>query len=283
MVNSNDTDYVNGAVSYQNRYGAYNINVTGNSKDIDYRLSASGGIGYIDKSVFLSRPITDSFAKVEVGELEDVRVYYYGNEMGRTNKNGELIITDIRSFHDNKIGVEIQDIPIDYSVTSLSRYISPSFRSGSVVEFEISRIQAISGNLYVIREGAKIPAEFTRLFVQVKDCILEGLVGRNGEFYLENIPPGRYSAKIVYEGDECGFDIIIPTAKIFLNVGIILGNCRSNKTSSLFFLNIYSYLFQSCANGAGCMHSIYLPGRFRKLQCSADRGTRYGKQHYRGL
>jgi outer membrane usher protein len=220
MVNSNDTDYVNGAASYQNRYGLYNIDVKRSTEDTDYRLSASGGIGYIDKSVFLSRPITDSFAKVKVDKLEDVRVYYYGNEVGRTNKNGELIIADIRSFQDNKIGIEIQDIPIDYSITSLSRYISPSFRNGSVVEFQISRIQAVSGNIYIIREGAKIPAEFTRLFVQVKDGISEWLVGRNGEFYLENIPPGTHPAKIVYEANECEFDIIIPdSADMFLNVG----------------------------------------------------------------
>jgi outer membrane usher protein len=222
VVNSNDADYVNGDLSYQNRYGLYKMDVTRNDRDTDYRLSVAGGIGYIDKSVFLSRPITDSFAKVEVGKLEDVRVYHYGNEVGRTNKNGELIITDVRSFHDNKIGIEIQDIPIDYSITSLSQYISPSLRNGSVVEFQINRIQAVSGNLYVIREGVKIPAEFTRLFVQVKDGILEGLVGRNGEFYLENIPPGRHPAKIVYKGDECGFDIIIPdSTEQFLLLGDI--------------------------------------------------------------
>jgi len=140
MINTNDTDSVNGAVSYQNSYGLYKADVTGSGGDTDYRLSASGGIGYIDKSIFFSRPITDSFAKVKVDKLEDIRVYYYGNEVGRTDKNGELIVTNVRSFHDNKIGIESQDIPIDYSIKSLSRYISPSFRSGSVVEFDVSRI-----------------------------------------------------------------------------------------------------------------------------------------------
>jgi outer membrane usher protein len=228
MVNTNDTDYVNGAVSYQNSYGLYKADVTGSAGDADYRLTASGGIGYIDRSIFFSRPIADSFAKVKVDKLEDVRVYYYGNEVGRTDKNGELIITNVRSFHDNKIGIESQDIPIDYSIASLSRYISPSFRSGSVVEFDVSRIQAVTGHLYMIRDGAKVPAEFTRLSVQVKDGIVEGLVGRNGEFYLENLPPGRHPAKSVYEGDECGFDIIIPeSTEMFLDLGDIVCERKS--------------------------------------------------------
>jgi len=228
MVNTNDTNYVNGVVSYQNSYGLYKANVTGSEGDTDYGLSASGGIGYIDKSIFFSRPITDSFAKVKVDKLEDVRVYYYGNEVGRTNKNGELIITNVRSFHDNKIGIESQDIPIDYSIESLSRYISPSFRSGSLVEFEVNRIQAVTGHLYIIRDGAKIPAEFTRLYVQVKGGVVEGLVGRNGEFYLENLPSGRHPAKSVYEEEECGFDIIIPeSAEMFLDLGDIICEKKS--------------------------------------------------------
>ncbi len=228
MVNTNDRDYVNGAVSYQNSYGLYKIDMTGNARNLDYRVSAAGGIGYIDKSVFLSRPITDGFAKVKVDTLEDVRVYYYGNEVGRTDKKGELIVTNVRSYHDNKIAIESQDIPIDYSINSLSRYISPSLRNGSVVEFEVNRIQAISGNLYIIKDGARNPAEYTRVFVQVKDVTVEGLVGRNGEFYLENIPPGRYSARTVYQGDECGFDIIIPeSTEMFLLLGDI--ECEEQK------------------------------------------------------
>ncbi len=228
MVNTNDIDYANGAVSYQNSYGLYKMDVTGNAENMDYRLSVAGGIGYIDKSVFLSRPITDSFAKVKVDKLEDVRVYYYGNEVGRTDKKGELIVTNIRSHHDNKIGIEIQDIPIDYSITSLSRYISPSSRNGSVVKFEINRIQVITGNLYIIRDEKRVPVEFTRLFVQVKDAIFEGLVGRNGEFYLENLPPGRHSARTVYKGGEFRFDIIIPeSSEMFLLLGDI--DCEEQK------------------------------------------------------
>lgn len=228
MVNTTDKDYVNGSASYQNNYGLYRMDLTGNASDMDYRLSVSGGIGYIDKSFFLSRPITDSFAKVKVDKLEDVRVYYYGNEVGRTDKDGELIISNIRSYQDNKIGIESQDIPLVYSIASLSRYISPSFRSGSVVEFQLNRVQAVSGNLYVIKDGARIPAEFTRLFVQVKDGVVEGLVGRGGEFYLENIPPGRHPAKIDFKGDEYGLDIIIPdSSDMFLNLGDII--CEKRK------------------------------------------------------
>ena len=100
---------------------------------------------------------------------------------------------------------------------------SSSFRSGSIVEFDVSRIQAVTGSLYIVREGKKTPAEFTRLFVQVKDGVVEGLVGRNGEFYLENLPPGGHPAKTMYRGEECGFDIMIPESdETFLYLGEII-------------------------------------------------------------
>jgi len=209
IVNS-DSRHVNGTLSYQNNYGLYEMDLTRRAGDTGYGLSVSGGIGYIDRTIFMSRPVTDSFAKVKVDKLKDVRAYYYGNEIGRTDKNGELIITNIRSFQDNKISIESQDIPFNYSIASLSRYISPSLRSGSVVEFGLSRIQAVTGNIYIAKNGAESPAEFARLFIQGKDGVFEGLVGRNGEFYMENVPHGRHPAKIVHKGDACGFIIIIP-------------------------------------------------------------------------
>ncbi|MBW2466546.1 MAG: fimbrial biogenesis outer membrane usher protein, partial [Deltaproteobacteria bacterium] len=54
------------ALQYQNRYGRYEAEYD-HLEDADtYRFSATGGIGYIDKSIFFSRYVYDSFAKVKV-------------------------------------------------------------------------------------------------------------------------------------------------------------------------------------------------------------------------
>ncbi|RJQ47399.1 MAG: fimbrial biogenesis outer membrane usher protein [Nitrospiraceae bacterium] len=222
ILKSGDNNSVKGALFYQNNHGQYEINVTGDENNTGYGLSLSGGIGYIDRSIFLSRPITDSFAKVKVSNLKDVRVYHYSNEVGVTDSNGELIIPNLSSFQDNRISIESQDIPLNYTIRELSKYLSPSSRSGSLLAFSLNKMQALTGTLSIMRNRERAKPEFGRLFIQANYKILEGLVGRSGEFYIENIPPGTHQAWVMYQGSECRFSMTIPDSdEILLDMGDI--------------------------------------------------------------
>ncbi len=217
-----------GKIQYQNSRGVYAVGLSSDERDAGVGFSMSGGIGYIDNSFFFSRPIQDSFAKVKVGGLDDVRVYNFGNEVGRTDKDGELIVPGLRSFHNNRIEIESRDIPINYTIGSLQQYITPSFRSGSVVEFDVNKVQAVEGELYVLENGKEAPIELTIISVYINDETIEGLVGRHGDFYIENLPSGTYPAKTVYKGEECKFDMSIPVSdELMLNMGKII--CEVDK------------------------------------------------------
>jgi outer membrane usher protein len=223
VESSEDRTDIDGEVRYQNKYGTYGLGYRDIGQEESLTLSAAGGIGYIDGSVFPSRVISDSFAKVKVGGLEDVRVYYFGNEAGTTNHKGEVIVPVLRSFRDNRIDIEARDIPIDYSIASLTEYVSPPYRGGSVIDFNVTKIQGFLGNIYIIEDGRKYPAEFGRLSVQLKDRTVVGVTGRGGEFYLENIPPGLYPAKVVLEEVECAFSMPIPESEeMWVEVGDVL-------------------------------------------------------------
>jgi len=224
----NDSTNTRGDVQYQNGYGVYNAGYRDIGSEGNYTLSLAGGAGYIGGKAFLSRPVTDSFARVKVGGLPDVRVYYFGNEAGRTDKNGDVIIPLLRSFHDNKIDIEKQDIPIDYSIPALYQYVSPPFRGGSLVDFDIKKLQGFGGNIYLMVEGRKLPVEFSVISVTLNDgTVLEGLVGKGGEFYIENVPAGKHPAKLDYKGKECVFDMIIPDSEdVWVDIGEILCEVR---------------------------------------------------------
>lgn len=221
-----------GMAQYQNDYGIYSVGYRNEGEKNNYTASVAGGIGYIDGSAFLSRPITDSFAKVKVGDLENVRVYYFGNEIGKTDRNGEIIIPDIRSFLDNKISIENKDIPFAYSVGEFNKYVSPPYRSGSLVKFEVSKTQGFFGKIYFLKDGLKTPVEYATLKVFVEDRTLEGIVGRGGEFYIENVLPGMHPARTEFGPYICGFDIIVPASE---ELQVDLGEtiCELKKRNSL--------------------------------------------------
>jgi outer membrane usher protein len=218
--NYGDQDDFEGIVQYQSRYGIYEAGYSHLADDDIYGLSSAGGIGYIDRSIFFSRPINDSFAKVKVDGLKGVRVYHYGNEIGSTDGNGDVILPSLQSFHYNRIDIEGKDIPINYSIPLLTKHISPPYRSGSLVAFDVKKIQAVTGTVFITEEETKIPVDSGVMLIQTEDRPMEGLIGRDGEFYVENISPGTYPATISYRGEECNFDLVVPASdQMFIDVG----------------------------------------------------------------
>ncbi|MEK7314533.1 MAG: OmpA family protein, partial [Deltaproteobacteria bacterium] len=207
-------------VRYQNDYGIYEADWFDMDGNTNYVLQASGGIGYIDSTAFLSRPITDSFAKIKTGGLPGVRVSYFGNEVARTDESGEAIVPVVRSFSDNRIGIEKDDIPIEYGIPALSLYINPPYRSGAIVSFDIKKEQGFYGKVFVETGGVKKPVEYSIFRLFAADKAIDGLVGKDGEFYFEDVSVGAYQAKVFFNGKECVFNVTIPeSAEVMVNIG----------------------------------------------------------------
>ena len=220
LENTRDDNNAWGSLQYQHDYGIYEVGYREHRDNRRRWASVSGGVGYIDRSIFFSRPILDSFAKVKVGELEGVRTYFYGNEVGRTNRNGEVIVPNMHSFYENKIDIDIKDIPLNYSVSSLTQYLSPPFRSGSLVAFDVRKIQSIGGRIYLLHDGREIPVESAVMQIETAGGTVQGLVGTEGEFYVENVPPGEHRAIIIAGEQKLQCTITIPDSdEMLLDTG----------------------------------------------------------------
>jgi outer membrane usher protein FimD/PapC len=211
---------LDGIAQYNTRFGIY----TGNYRVIDghghghstAELSAAGGVAYVGGAVGLSRPITDSFALVEVENLEGVSVYYNSQEVGRTGPLGKLFIPDLRPYSDNQISIGDRDIPMDYSISEAARSVSPPYRGGSYVKFEANKFQAITGTISIRINGKTEPVEFQEVSLITTAQPIRFPTGRGGEFYLENIPPGRHRASVTYAGTPCSFHLMIPQTDEFM-------------------------------------------------------------------
>lgn len=180
--------------------------------DHEQRLTVAGGIGYLADRVFLSRPIVDSFAVVKVGEVPGVEVSLNGLPVGRTNARGEIVIPSLHAFYDNEVSIKPSDVPIEYAVDALKLKISPALRSGALVSFNATRIQAISGKLKYVSGGTLLPLENQVVAFTVGDKRHNFRTARGGEFYLENVKPGSYAAEATTPQGRCRFELTIPTS-----------------------------------------------------------------------
>ena len=200
-------------LQYNGPYGIYSGTVRKTPGTDGYKVSLSGGIGYIDHSFFASRPITDCFALVKVGDIAGAKVYHSNEAVAVTNGQGRALVPGLISYLNNKLSYEAADIPINYELKGLEKYVTPAYRSGSVVRFEVTKTQAFEGRLFLLTKGEKTAAESALLELNVEGRIIEAVVGRRGEFYLENLKPGRYPAKVTFQDKHCSFELIVPESK----------------------------------------------------------------------
>lgn len=208
-----------GQLQYQGQYGRYEaLYDSAVAKPV---FTASGGIVALGGSVHATRVVDDSFVLIRTPGVSGMRGYVNNQEIGQTNSRGELLVpNNLISYYGNRISINDQDIPLDYRIDSTEKTIAPPFRGGAIVTFPVIRLQIITGTLAVETGGSTSIPAYGRLIVTVAGQTVESPIGKNGEFYLENIEPGDYTAVIESQEKTCRVTLNIPTSPDpFLKLG----------------------------------------------------------------
>jgi outer membrane usher protein len=219
---------LNGSLQYRSQYGDWGVDYSkGRGSVFTDTLRASGGLAFIGKGIYFTRPITGSFALVDVPDTPNVHVYLENQDVGKTNKHGKLLITGLLPNYGNSLRLEDTDAPLNTSIQTEQKLIAPPPKGGALVTFPAQRLQALVGVLEVLVNGkAVIPAD-GELLVSGNGFDGRSDIGTGGEFYLENLPPGIYKAVIRFAQGECSFDLTAPASKdMMTNLGTL--QCRKS-------------------------------------------------------
>jgi outer membrane usher protein len=251
-------------IQYNARYGTYSVdsniqNSQGNTTG-SYNISAAGSLVYAGGFYGLSRPVNDGFGIVMVDNVPNATVLNNGQEIGKTDSSGTMIVPTLASYNQNQLTLDVKNLPMDYSITDVSAKISPSSWSGSCIAFGALKVRAVTGRLYVQKDDKKIPLEFVDISMKIGERQVTFPTGKGGEFYMENtladepkkgvmekqscsaiaerrmtggnyIQPGSYQASVDYDGETCRFNIIFPvTEDVISDIGEI--QCVSPQASA---------------------------------------------------
>jgi outer membrane usher protein len=227
------------SVQYNSRYnivrGDYRVDQSTFGTTESYMVSVSGAVVAAGTVVGFTRPVTDSFALVQAGDLPGVHVSVNGQDFGTTDGSGRLFVPGLGSYVDNRITISDQDVPVNYSLAAVSRVVSPPLQSGSCVLFPTARTQPVTGRLRVqVPDGVK-PVEFTKVSLTDGARNYTFTTAGDGEFYLEQLVAegeraavgkresecgagdggphamtGAYRGTFEYQGKSCSFELIIP-------------------------------------------------------------------------
>jgi outer membrane usher protein len=139
-----------------------------------------------------------------------VHGYLNNQDIGVTDSHGDLPVPNLLAYYGNRVAIADTDVPLVYSVGATERTVSPGLRGGALIAFPVRRVQSLSGRVVVEREGAtRVPA-YGDLRVEGGGGAVSSPIGRDGEFYLENLPPGRHRAVIEEPEGTCAFTLEAP-------------------------------------------------------------------------
>jgi outer membrane usher protein FimD/PapC len=188
----------------------------------DQRVSVAGSVVVAGGQFGFSRPITDSYAIVKVGEVAGVAVLLEGRPAALTNYKGIAVLPSLNANYENNIAIASDALPINLALTSTLKRVTPAPRSGTFLDFNPKKTQAFNGKLLVSGVGTAKPAEFSEIILSVSGVLQTLPTGRGGEFYVEDVPAGTYSATANLGLATCEFELSFPKSdEMFVDLGNI--------------------------------------------------------------
>ncbi len=175
-------------------------------------IVASGALVGIGGAIFATRPLQAGYALVRVPGIANVRTFLSNQEIGRTNRRGDLLVPNLLSYYANRVRIADEDVPLDRTVGAIERVVAPGYRAGAIVEFPVRRDTRVLGSIALERNGAAIVPAAGIVSLTTDGQRFDSPVGKNGEFYFENVTPGAHRARVRYEGAECEFTIEVPAS-----------------------------------------------------------------------
>ena len=168
---------------YKSHVGLFTAGVDQDAGVTTLRAESLAAISFVDKHLFPSNWIYDSFAIVDTGSVPHVHVLQENRPVGRTNSSGKLLVPDMRSFEQNHIRIDPSDIPPDATLIADYREMRPQDRSGVVVTYPIKFNRAALVQL-VDAAGAVIPLGST---ATLKATGVVYPIGYDGDVYIEGL------------------------------------------------------------------------------------------------
>lgn len=182
-VSAGNSNHEFGQAQYKSPYGLFTAGVDQSASLTTVRLESQGALSLVDRGVFPSNQIYDSFAVVDTGPMPHVHVYQENRDVGKTSSSGRLLVPDMRSFDLNHISIEPTDIPPDIKLDYDRRELRPQDRSGVVVKFPI---KVSNSALLRIVDQAGNPIPLGSI-ATLKATGATVPVGYDGNAYLEDL------------------------------------------------------------------------------------------------
>jgi outer membrane usher protein len=173
-----------------------------------------GAFVLMDQHVYATRRVDQAFAVVATG-MPGVPVLLSNREVGRTDGNGNLLVTPLNAYQRNLVSIDPMQLSADLSIERVESEVVPADRSGTLVDFRVK--PALAASLILHDERGQAIAVGS---VIERDGEPVAMVGYDGAAYLEGLAPdneivvrhaaGHCRVRFRYDSDAGGVPLLGP-------------------------------------------------------------------------
>lgn len=213
------TASINVSKDYKDTYVSTGVFITEDGFDNGF-VSLEGGFafsteGYYD---FTSETIDDTFAFIEIGDLDDVEVETFGANV--YTDEGVAVIPSVDPFRDNTVTIVTRTLPENVTVDNGIRQINLPFASIGKIVVPTKPFYA---SLIRLVDKDNVPLD-TNYVITTMDDIFVTTVGFDGLVFFE-VETSDTKFKATKTGKECLFDLSkIKETEDNTNIGVVLCN-----------------------------------------------------------
>ncbi|KSB90700.1 hypothetical protein AS593_10110 [Caulobacter vibrioides] len=163
------------------------------------QVQVEGAVAWLGGVSAATNRLEGSFALVEVG-APDVPVLYQNQKVGRSDRNGRLLVRNLEAFEVNRLAIDSQDLPLELEAAQTERTVTPMAGGGAIVRFGVGKSPpAVLLTLYR-PDGGFVPpgAEVIRAGVAER-----AIVGYDGQTFLTGVTQDADLRVVVEDGAEC--------------------------------------------------------------------------------
>ncbi len=211
-----DSTNAQARLDYLGRSFEANASVTSSGGNTSASAGLSGALVGMGGHLYPSRRLYDGFALVSTNGVPHVPIKRENNLIGSTDDNGMLLVTQLGAYRNNKISIDPMRLPGQLRVPAPDQLIVPTDRAGTLVKFDIERIQSAS-LILVDQQGQALPLGSVARIVQAPAVASNAparsagsLVGFDGVTYFENLPASSVIEVRTPEGQLCRANATYP-------------------------------------------------------------------------
>jgi outer membrane usher protein len=170
------------SADWRTKYSELSLSAYHSRDQIQYTGALNGALVFMDKNIYPTRFVTDSFALVETKQ-SDIPVMIGHQLIGRTDANGKLLVPDLDSYLENRLSIDPMFLPANAIMDSIEQLVIPRRKGGVKVKFPIVFAQSALARV-VTPDQQPLPAGAV---LADKNSDKNFITGWDGDVYIENL------------------------------------------------------------------------------------------------